>query len=93
MRDWPTHVALAQAVADFLKALRRAPAVVAPLAGAHNFHRGGSLAIYDAEARAAIRRRLRGEIDVLRALAVWDDGVGDGVARGAGVGAWRCGGG
>ncbi len=64
-------VALAEAVADFLGALRRAPAEGAPLAGAHNFHRGGDLAVYDADARAAIEA-LRGEIDEVRALAVWE---------------------
>lgn len=64
-------VALAESVADFLAALRRAPAGGAPLAGAHNFHRGGDLAVYDAEARSAIEA-LRGEIDRLRALAVWE---------------------
>lgn len=64
-------VALARDVAAFLTALRRAPAEGAPLAGAHNFHRGGSLAVYDGEARAAVEA-LRGEIDVGRALAVWE---------------------
>ena len=63
--------ALAHAVADFLKALRAAPVAGAPLAGAHNFHRGGRLALYDGEARAAANV-LRGEIDVPRALAVWE---------------------
>lgn len=65
------HVALAQAVADFLKALRGAPVVDAPLAGAHNFHRGGKLAVYDAEARTALAA-LGEEFDAQRALAVWD---------------------
>ena len=68
------HVALAHAVADFLKALRAAPAVGAPLAGAHNFHRGGSLAVYDRETHEAADA-LAGEIDVRRALAAWDDAL------------------
>lgn len=64
-------VALARDVADFLTALRAAPAAGAPLAGAHNFHRGGRLAMYDSEARAAAEA-LRGEIDAKRALTAWD---------------------
>lgn len=64
-------VALARDVADFLNTLRQAPAEGAPLAGARNFHRGGRLAVYDGEARAAAAA-LRGEIDVRWALAVWD---------------------
>lgn len=65
------HVALAQAVANFLKALRAAPVLGAPLAGAQNFHRGGCLAVYDRETRAAADA-LAGEINVERALDVWD---------------------
>lgn len=64
-------VVLAEAVADFLAALRRVSAEGAPLAGAHNFHRGGDLAVCDAEAREAIEA-LRGEIDGMRARAIWE---------------------
>jgi aminoglycoside phosphotransferase (APT) family kinase protein len=42
-----------------------------PLPGPHNFFRGGSLDVYDAETRAAFEA-LRGNIDVVRARAVWE---------------------
>lgn len=42
------------ALAEFLNALQQSDATNGPLAGAHNFYRGGSLAIYDAETRKAI---------------------------------------
>lgn len=48
-------VAFAEALADVLLALHRADTAGAPSAGAHNFHRGGDLAVYDAQARRAIR--------------------------------------
>lgn len=64
-------VAFAEDVAGFLKALQAIDTRDGPVAGAHNFHRGGDLAVYDAEARAAIDA-LAGEIDAERALAVWE---------------------
>jgi len=67
-------VAPARDVAAFLTALRLAPAEGAPLAGVQNFHRGGRLAVYDGEARAAAEA-LRGEIDVSRVLAMWDEAL------------------
>lgn len=65
---------LAKSVANFLSALRRAPAGDAPPAGAHNFHRGGDLAIYDAEAREALQA-LGGAIDTMRATVVWREAL------------------
>jgi aminoglycoside phosphotransferase (APT) family kinase protein len=64
-------VELARDVAGFLLALRGVESSDGPAAGAHSFHRGGELRVYDAEARAAVDV-LRGEIDGARALAVWD---------------------
>jgi aminoglycoside phosphotransferase (APT) family kinase protein len=58
-------------VARFLAALHRVDAAGGPAPGVHNFHRGGSLAVYDDEARNAIAA-LGGEIDVREATGVWD---------------------
>jgi aminoglycoside phosphotransferase (APT) family kinase protein len=58
-------------LAHFLVALRGVDARSGPGAGAHNFHRGGSLAIYDAETRQSIGV-LADEIDVAVATEVWD---------------------
>jgi aminoglycoside phosphotransferase (APT) family kinase protein len=57
-------------LAQFLVALRGIDAR-GPVAGAHNFHRGGSLTIYDAETRWSIGV-LADEIDVAAVTEVWD---------------------
>ena len=44
----------ALALAEFLIALQRIDPTGGPLPGPHNFYRGGSLAVYDAETRQAI---------------------------------------
>jgi aminoglycoside phosphotransferase (APT) family kinase protein len=62
---------LARDVAAFLAALRTAPSFGGPAAGAHSFHRGGDLSVYDSEARTALTA-LRGEIDDVRAAEVWE---------------------
>ena len=58
-------------LAGFLVALRAMDARNGPAAGAHNFHRGGSLLIYDSEARRAIGA-LAAEVDVAAVAEVWD---------------------
>lgn len=58
-------------LAHFLAALQRIDASGGPLPGAHNFFRGGQLAVYDAETRSAIAA-LSDEIDPRRATALWD---------------------
>lgn len=58
-------------LAHFLAALRGIDACDGPVAGAHNFHRGGSLAVYDAEVRQSIGL-LAGLIDAAGATEVWD---------------------
>lgn len=63
--DWS---AFARDLAGFLRALHAVPVEGAPVPGLHNFHRGGSLAVYDAETRAA----LAGRPDADACLAVWD---------------------
>ena len=61
-------------LAAFLVALARAPAAGGPGPGPHNFHRGGPLAYYQAEALEAIDA-LDGEIDAAAARACWHDAM------------------
>jgi aminoglycoside phosphotransferase (APT) family kinase protein len=58
-------------LARFLVALRGIDARGGPVAGPHNFYRGGSLTIYDSETRRSIGA-LAGEIDVTAVTEVWD---------------------
>jgi aminoglycoside phosphotransferase (APT) family kinase protein len=67
-------VPIARDLAAFLKALHGADARGAPPPGAHNFHRGGALAVYDSETRAAIAA-LRDSLDSRAALAVWEEAL------------------
>ena len=62
---------LAEDLAGFLKALQKADASAGPLAGQHNFHRGGDLRVYDAETRNCAAR-LGERVDGAGALAVWE---------------------
>ena len=61
----------AAALARFLAALQQIDPTGGPPAGPHNFFRGGSLAIYDAETRHAIAS-LQGKIDSRAVTAVWE---------------------
>lgn len=58
-------------VATFLRELHAIDAADGPPAGAHSFHRGGTLAVYDAETREAIEL-LADTIDVRAANALWN---------------------
>jgi aminoglycoside phosphotransferase (APT) family kinase protein len=58
-------------LARFLTALRAIDARDGPAAGTHNFHRGGSLTVYDIETRQSIDM-LADEIDVATVTEVWD---------------------
>ena len=68
VRDLPR---LAADLADFLSALHRIDATDGPRAGAHSFFRGGPLATYDAETRAAIAS-LDAAIDRRGATETWE---------------------
>ncbi|UXT22778.1 aminoglycoside phosphotransferase family protein [Agrobacterium tumefaciens] len=57
-------------VAAFLRALHGVDASNGPPAGAHNFHRGGSLSVYDGEAKASAAR-LADEVDQALAMEIW----------------------
>lgn len=65
------RVALARDLAVFLLALQRIPPDQAPLAGAHNFFRGGDLRVYDDEVRRCLQAA-PGGIDAIAARAVWE---------------------
>lgn len=74
----PAHVArirdlnrFAVDLAHFLVALRSIDASHGPAAGAHNFHRGGSLTVYDTETRQSIGK-LADMIDVSLVTEVWE---------------------
>ncbi|MER8469524.1 aminoglycoside phosphotransferase family protein [Mesorhizobium sp. M0991] len=67
----------ARSLAGFLVALYRIDAVGGPLAGQHNFHRGGRLSVYDAETRGALSA-LGGRIDKAAAEAVWATALASG---------------
>jgi aminoglycoside phosphotransferase (APT) family kinase protein len=58
-------------LADFLAALYAIDPAGGPPAGEHSFFRGGPLATYDGDARAAIAA-LNGEIDTAAATSVWE---------------------
>ncbi len=58
-------------LAGFLDALQAADSKEGPLPGPHNFFRGGSLTVYDAQTREALAR-LDGRIDRKLATEVWD---------------------
>lgn len=62
---------IATALAEFLRSLHRIDATGGPAAGAENFYRGGSLAVYDAETRKAIGA-LKGRVDVDAVTKLWD---------------------
>jgi aminoglycoside phosphotransferase (APT) family kinase protein len=62
---------LALELAGFLAALQRADAAGGPAAGPHSFWRGGPLATYDAETRAAVAA-LGNRIDAAAATAMWE---------------------
>ena len=57
--------AFATSLAGFLAALQRCGTAGAPPPGRHNFHRGGDLAVYDGETRAALAA-LADDLDVAR---------------------------
>ena len=63
--------AFADTLAGFLVALWGADATGGPAAGAHSFHRGGALAVYDAETRAALAT-LGPSVDGAAALRMWE---------------------
>lgn len=65
---------IALGLAQFLQQLHAIPTTGAPLAGTHNFYRGGNLAVYDAETQKSITR-LRGLIDTEKATECWQKAV------------------
>ncbi|WP_229955125.1 aminoglycoside phosphotransferase family protein [Parasphingorhabdus litoris] len=60
--------------ARFLKELHQINTSEGPLAGPHNFYRGGSLKVYDEETNAAIHK-LKGLIDTEAVAASWKQAI------------------
>ena len=58
-------------LAGFVRALHRADALGGPRPGLHNFHRGGSLAVWDSETRAALAA-VGDAVDPLALTSLWD---------------------
>jgi aminoglycoside phosphotransferase (APT) family kinase protein len=67
-------VEFATTLADFLVTLQRIDPTGGPSPGPHNFFRGGSLRVYDSEARQALAA-LKGKIDTHAARAVWESAL------------------
>jgi aminoglycoside phosphotransferase (APT) family kinase protein len=65
---------LASDLARFLMKLHSLDAAAGPAAGAHNFHRGGELSVYDEQTRRAIAA-LAKEIEAARATAIWEEAL------------------
>ena len=65
---------LAAELARFLTTLQSLDATSGPAPGAHNFHRGSELSIYDEQTRRAIEM-LAGEVDAARATEIWEQAL------------------
>ena len=65
---------LASELARFLAKLQSLDAAAGPAPGAHNFHRGGALSIYEEQTRRALAA-LTEEIDAARATGIWDEAL------------------
>ncbi len=68
------EAALAADLAAFLTALQRIDATGGPAAGAHSFHRGGALSVYDDQTRQALAA-LAGRLDEAALTAIWDQAL------------------
>jgi aminoglycoside phosphotransferase (APT) family kinase protein len=68
-------VEFATMLAGFLVALQQIDPTGGPPPGPHNFFRGGSLTVYDAETRQALDA-LDGKIDTPAARGVWESALG-----------------
>lgn len=64
-------VVFANDLASFFKALHRIDTTGGPSPGLHSFHRGGSLANYDADVQRAIHS-LKGKVDSSLATEIWE---------------------
>jgi aminoglycoside phosphotransferase (APT) family kinase protein len=65
------EIGFARDLAGFLRALQAADTADAPPPGAHNFHRGGQLAVYDPETRGCLARLDDADLRA-RATAAWE---------------------
>jgi len=70
----PDMTQFATSLAEFLRALQRCDATGGPIAGPHNFFRGGPLTTYDVEVHQAIGT-LGEKIDTDFANAIWNEAL------------------
>lgn len=68
------QVTFAKDLAKFLVALHKIDPKNGPIPGPHNFYRGGSLAVYDAQMRESIEK-LKDRIDVDLVMNIWNDAL------------------
>ena len=66
--------AFAADLASFLAVLQKVDTRGAPPAGKHNFFRGGSLGVYDAQTRASIEAQAH-RVDATGATAIWESAL------------------
>jgi aminoglycoside phosphotransferase (APT) family kinase protein len=64
----------AEDLAYFLVELQSIDSAAAPIPGDHNFYRGGSLTVYDAETRNTVKK-LEGQIETDLVIAVWEEAL------------------
>ena len=73
--QWPAAIdPLAHDLAAFLTSLQACSTESAPLAGEHNYFRGGDLSVYDAETRRAVET-LGDRVDGPLCLSIWDNAI------------------
>lgn len=65
---------IAKQLAEFLIALQKIDATHGPVAGAHSFHRGGALSVYDQETRQAIKT-LKERVNEAVVTEIWETGL------------------
>lgn len=65
---------LAEELATFLLELENLQVIDGPIAGAHNYYRGGPLSVYDSETKEALTA-LKDEIDVDKCLIIWEQAL------------------
>jgi aminoglycoside phosphotransferase (APT) family kinase protein len=70
----PDKLPIAVQLASFLRALHAAPVQNGPQPGAHNFHRGGDLKIYQDDVARCLHT-LKARIDTGQVKAIWDTAI------------------
>lgn len=64
----------AEELANFLLEFESITASDGPIAGPHNFYRGGNLSVYDSETKEALHK-LKGEINIEKCQLIWQQAL------------------